>query len=61
MSVDKHSRVFVIEGTPAWEAWRAVIAGWPPLVTREVGGETRQGAFFPSLFPPSAKSGEKSE
>jgi hypothetical protein len=48
-------RVFVIEGTKAWDAWmrhrsEQGIRGCP-TTTHTVDGQRRQGWFFPSLFP----------
>lgn len=51
-------RVFVIEGTKAWAAWmtyRRNVEGKPscPTTSHIVEGRSRDGWWFPSLFPPA--------
>jgi hypothetical protein len=55
---DPAKRVFVREGTPAWDSWvtykRASSgnADWYLTTSHIEGGKTLTGWWFPSLFPP---------
>ena len=52
-------RVFVIEGTRAWQPWvnhkrrTSGNADWYLTTTHVVDGKKRTGWWFPSLFPPN--------
>lgn len=51
-------RVFVREGTPAWDAWtthkRRTHPDWNLTVQHTDNGRRVTGWWFPSLFPPNA-------
>jgi hypothetical protein len=57
--VGSTERIFVIRGTPAWDAWmverkRKTGIGSAPTTRHVVNGSMREGWFFPTLFPPDA-------
>jgi len=59
---DTDKRVFVYEGTRAWDAWvaerkRTRGVAWTLTTTRVVDGKSKRGWWFPSLFPPDARPG----
>jgi hypothetical protein len=45
----KPERVFVAQGTRAWDAW--VSAGWKPTLTTQNRGTGQTGWWFETLFP----------
>lgn len=55
-AADPAKRVFVREGTPAWDAWvtyrRRDKPDWYITTQHLEGGRTLTGWWFPSLFPP---------
>jgi len=58
-SKESSKQVFVVKGTPAWQAWckwrgrQGKVPSWPVIIGRgEHAGKS--GWFFPKLFPPSA-------
>ena len=53
----KAGRIPVIEGSPAWDAWKATGQHFP-LVDIRIDGRIKRGWYFPSEFPVSKQSGE---
>jgi hypothetical protein len=51
----RQERVFVIVGTPAWDAWLK-LRGSVPTSQHIVEGKMRTGWWFPSLFPPKPEA-----
>ena len=53
------NEIFVYVGTPAYDAWCAVMAKqhrvshWRLHITKIIDGKARQGWYFASLYPPS--------
>lgn len=53
--------IFVYVGTRAWDAWMAEMSRrkgfpWRLSTTAVIDGKTRQGWYFPTLFPPAPPS-----
>lgn len=57
----KGNPIFVFEGTPAYDAWRTVMArrnrvpSWHLTTKAQIDGKWRTGWWFPTLFPPKAQ------
>lgn len=57
--IGTNARIFVIKGTRAWDAWMAERLrtrgmASAPTTRHVVDGRSREGWFFPTLFPPDA-------
>lgn len=49
-------RFFVIRHTPAWDAWCAYHKRDFPTTVAMIDGKSREGWWFPSLFPPKPEN-----
>jgi hypothetical protein len=57
--------IFVYVGTPAWDAWcaeklRTTGRKWTLSSTANIDGKRCTGWYFPTLYPPSSKTGKES-